>query len=279
LRGRDLIDGAVFSSGKELVEAIGLLQQALKRDSSFALAYYQIAHAHDQLYVRGIDRTAERLKLAEAAIESLRRLQPDSGETHLALAKHLYWGYLDYDNARKELAAAARTLPNEPVLFLLAGYIDRRQGRWDDSLKNFQQAISLDPRGPQTPFMLEQISRTYDLLRRYVDMAAALDRAIALAPNNPNLRLNRARVDLISRGDIQPFKNTLRSLVVDKSHAADFAYELHEVAGYERSWEEAARAVSVMGRDGCRDEAFPFPLAWCEGVAARSRGDGALALY
>src|SRR5947207_585123 len=89
LRGRDLVDGAVFSSGKELFEAIGLLQQALKRDPSFALAYYQLAHAHAQLYVPAIDHTGERLKLAEVAVESLQRLQPDSGEAHLALAKHL----------------------------------------------------------------------------------------------------------------------------------------------------------------------------------------------
>ncbi len=273
LRGRDLIDRAVFSSGKELFEAIGLLQQAVKRDPSFALAYYQLAHADDQLYVRAIDHTAERLKLAEAAIESLRRLQPDSGEAHLALAKHFYWGYLDYDKARNELAAARRGLPNDPVVFLLTAYIDRRQGRWDDSLKNMQQALSLDPRGPQTPFMLEQISRTYELLRRYADMAAALDRALALVPNNPTLRLNRARVDLSSRGDIQPFKTTLRSLLGDKPQAADFAPQWFEVAEYERNWDEATRALSAMAPDGCRDEAFPFPLGWCEGAVARFRGD------
>ena len=110
IRGRELVEGAVFTSGNELFEAIRLLKEALQRDPSFALAYYQLAHAHDQLYVRAIDHTTERLKLAEAAIESLRRLRPDSGEAHLALAKHLYWGYLDYDNARNELAAARRAL-------------------------------------------------------------------------------------------------------------------------------------------------------------------------
>jgi TolB-like protein/class 3 adenylate cyclase/Tfp pilus assembly protein PilF len=274
LRGRDLIDRAVFSPGKELFEAIGLLEQALKRDPSFALAYYQLAHAHDQLYVRAIDHTAERLKLAEAAIESLRRLQPDSGEAHLALAKHFYWGYLDYDKARNELAVARRALPNDPVVFLLTGYIDRRQGRWNDSLKNIQQALSLDPRGPQTPFMLEQISRTYGLLRRYADQAAALDHALALAPNNSNLRVNRARVDLSSRGDVQPFKSTLYPLFADKSQAADFAFEWLELSEYERNWDEAARALSVMAPDGCREEAFPFPRGWCEGVVARAKGDG-----
>src|SRR5437763_6862082 len=203
LRGRDLIERSVFGSGSELIEAIRLLEQAVQRDRSFALAYYQLAHAHDQLYVRAIDHTPERLKLAESAIESLRRLKPDSGETHLALAKNLYWGHLDYNSARKELAAAQRALPNESLVFLLAGYIDRRQGRWDDSLKNMEQALSLDPRGPQTPFMLEQISRTYELLRRYADEAAALDRALALVPNNQSLRVRRANVDRASRADIQ----------------------------------------------------------------------------
>jgi len=274
LRGRDLIDAAGFSSGKELFEAIGLLEQALKRDPSFALAYYQLAHAHDQLYVRALDHTGERLNLAEGAIQSLRRLRPESGEAHLALAKHLYWGHLDYDNARKELTVAGRALPNEPVIFLLTGYIDRRQGRWEESLQNMRHALELDPAGPQTPFMLEQISRTYDLLRRYVDMAAALDRALALTPNNLNLRVNRALVDVSSRGDIQPFKNTLRSLVADKTHAAHLAFEWLELARYERNWDDAARALSVMPADGCREESLPFPRTWCEGTVARFRGDG-----
>src|SRR5207302_6448224 len=68
LRGRQLVEGAVFSSGNELYEAIRLLEQAVQRDPSFALAYYQLAHAHLQLYVRIIDHTPQRLKQAEAAI-------------------------------------------------------------------------------------------------------------------------------------------------------------------------------------------------------------------
>jgi tetratricopeptide (TPR) repeat protein len=122
--------------------------------------------------------------------------------------------------------------------------------------------------------MLEQISRTYDLLRRYVDMAAALDRALALTPNNSNLRVNRALADVSSRGDIQPFKNTLRSLVADKTHAAHLAFEWLELARYERNWDDAARALSVMPADGCREESLPFPRTWCEGTVARFRGDG-----
>jgi hypothetical protein len=47
--------------------------------------------------------------MADAAIQALVRLRPDSGEAHLSLAKHLYWGYLDYDRARTELRLAQKS--------------------------------------------------------------------------------------------------------------------------------------------------------------------------
>ena len=59
--------------------------------------------------------------MADAAIQSLTRLLPNSGEAHLALAKHLYWGYLDYDRARMELNLAQKSLPNEPWAFEMLG--------------------------------------------------------------------------------------------------------------------------------------------------------------
>src|SRR5882762_557909 len=131
VQGKTLIANAVFTedpSKEKLLEAVQLLDQAVKRDPSFFLAYYQLAHAHDQIYQLGFDHTPARLALAGAAIQALRRLRPDSGETHLAMAKHLYWGYLDYDRARAELETAQRALPNDIWPFLLTGYIDRRQG-------------------------------------------------------------------------------------------------------------------------------------------------------
>ena len=67
--------------------------------------------------------------MADAAIQSLNRLRPNSGEAHLALAKHFYWGYLDYDHAREELKLAQQSLPNEPLSFeILALSIDGKAG-------------------------------------------------------------------------------------------------------------------------------------------------------
>src|SRR5437588_461944 len=202
-RAKTLIETSLFSTpqNESLFEAVRLLNQALQLDPAFALAHYQLAYAHDLLYFLGADHTPARLAMADAAIQSLLRLRPDSGEAHLATAKHLYWGYLDYDRARQELAAAQRALPNEPISFLLLGYVDRRQGRWEESIKNMQHAFELDPRNI---LILQQISLSYRYLRRYDDMVAILDRALKLNPKDVPARIYRATVELDQRADTKP---------------------------------------------------------------------------
>ena len=84
-------------------------------------------------YLNGPDHTPSRLALAGAALKAAQRLRPDAGETHLARAEHLYCGRLDYEAARRELELARRSLPNEPLVYQLSAFIDRRQGRWAES--------------------------------------------------------------------------------------------------------------------------------------------------
>ena len=132
--------------GKHYFQAIELLNQAIARDSAFLLAYCRLAEANDELYFKGFDHTPSRLELAKSAIDSAFRLKPDSGEAHLALAAHFYHGYFDYEHARDELAIALRTLPNNARIFEWSGYIDRRQSRWRDAVRDFERAMELDPR-------------------------------------------------------------------------------------------------------------------------------------
>ena len=266
------IDNALLSQpSKDLFEAVRLLDKAVKRDPSFFLAYYQLAHAHDLIYQMGFDHTPERLALADAAIQSLRRLRPDAGETHLALAKHLYWGYLDYDRARKELNAAQQALPNDALAFLLAAYIDRRQGRWEESTRNFEHASELDPRNV---VILRQLSLNCENLRRYADMAATLDRALLLAPKDIALRTQGTAVALNWRADPKPLHTTIQTILAENPNAVPLlADQWLPLALYERDSAGAKRALAAMPSGGCYDAGIPFPNAWCEGLAARMRGD------
>jgi TolB-like protein/class 3 adenylate cyclase/Tfp pilus assembly protein PilF len=273
LRARDLVDALAFTAGgsENLDEATRLLDEAIAGDPKFLLAYYHLARAHDMMYFLGLDHTPERLALAEKAVRAALELRPDSGEAHLAQAQHFYWGYRDYDRARSELNIAMRALPNEPLALVLSGYIDRRQGRWDESTSELERALELDPR---SLFILQQISFCYEYLRRFKDMAAVLDRVVAINPNDLTTRVQRAFVDLQWRGDPKPLHNAIEAIVVrDEKAATPVSDRWLLLAMCERDKAAAERALAVLAKDGCQDEGIPFPRAWCEGMVAQIGGD------
>jgi TolB-like protein/class 3 adenylate cyclase/Tfp pilus assembly protein PilF len=275
IRAKTLITTAVFSTpqAESLSEAARLLNQAIERDPGFAIAYYQLAHVHDLLYFTGTDHTPTRLAMADAAIQSLLRLRPNSGEAHLALAEHLYWGYLDYNRARRELSLAQKSLPNEPLVFVLAGYIDRRQGRWAESTKNLERAGELDP---QNRGVLYQLANSYLGLRHYADVQRVLDRAIALTPKDASLRALHAQIELDWHADPRPLISTIETILAEDSGEAKNIADLWLRGSLcQRDFDTAARALHTLPIDGCRDDTIWFPRFWCEGVVAQLRGDKA----
>jgi TolB-like protein len=277
LRARDLVDAIAFTAGgrENLLQATRLLDNAIARDPSFLGAYCHLARAHDIIYFLGIDHTPARLALADAAVQAALRLRPNAGEAHLALAQHLYWGYRDYDRAREELAIAQRVLPNEPLALVLAGYIDRRQSRWDESTQELERALELDPRNL---FILQQMSYSYEYLRRFKDVAAVLDRVVSINPNDITTRAQRAYVDLEWRGDVHPLHAAIESIITQDAKAAPSVSDRWILLAFcERDKAAAERALAVMPGDACHDAGIPFPHAWCEAMVCRLRGDNAAA--
>ena len=192
-------------------KAIELLDEAVKRDPSFFDAYCQLAGAHEDLYaVTGSDHTPARLALAEAALQAATRLRPDAAETHLARAQYLYYGLRDYAGALAELEIARRALPNDPRLFELTGYILRRRGQQEEGLQNLERAVELDPRNFYT---LQQIALSYQYLGRYAEAIAALDRALAIVPDNVETRANRAEYVLFWKADTRPLHQTIDAIL------------------------------------------------------------------
>ena len=273
LRANALMSGPLFNAqGTEnLLKAVDLLEKAVARDPNYFLAYSRLARAHDQIYLTGPDHTPARLALADAAIKAAQRLRPDAGETHLALAEHLYCGFLAYDEARQELEIARVSLPNEPLIFELAGFIDRRQGRWDASTWNLAHALDLDPRDT---YILQQLAVSYQLLRRYADAAGLLDRALKIRPGDMSLRVARAGIDLHQRADPRPLHSTIDKIVTaNPEAAAGLADEWLFLSLCEREPDTADRAVAAMREEGYNNEGVLFSRPWCRALVARVRGD------
>jgi len=259
---------------EKLREAVQLLDQAIARDQDFYLAYCQLSAAHDYLYFFGLDHTPSRLALADAALKAVVRLRPNAGETHLARANFFYRCYLDYDHARTELALAQHALPNNSEIFEVTGYIDRRQGLWNESARSLQRALELDPRNF---FMLQQIALSYQEFRQFGAMAAALDRALMLIPRDLDTRVTRALVDLEWRADPRPLHEAVSKILAeDPAAAPDLAAQWLYVALCERDAAAASQALVAIPASGISTD-LNFPRSWCQGLAARARGDAAAA--
>jgi TolB-like protein/class 3 adenylate cyclase len=278
-QARNLLLTTLFSATGDanLVQAADLLNQAVARDPSFFEAYCQLAYAHDLLYFLAHDRTPARLAMAEAAVQAAFRLRPDAGEAHLARAQNLYWGYLDYDGAFAELEAAAQTLPNDAAVFELKGYIERRQGRWEDAMRNLERAADLDPRNV---FTLEQIALSYQLLRRYAEAESVLDRILTIEPNNLEINAARAFVELDWKADTQPLHQ-----LIDKIRATNPG-ATQSIANYwlfcalaERDVAGAKNALLASGENPITlaNENVVFNRPFAEAVIARMTNDDAKA--
>jgi TolB-like protein/tRNA A-37 threonylcarbamoyl transferase component Bud32/Tfp pilus assembly protein PilF len=252
-------------------QAIDLLNQAVARDPSFFEAYCELAVRHDQLYFFGFDRTPARLASAEAAIQEAFRIRPNAGEAHLARAQHLYNGYLDYEGALAELEVARQTLPNHPRLFRITGFIQRRQGRWEESTRNLERALELDPRNVST---LGNIADSYAYLRRYAEQKSKLDRILAIEPNDVLAKVERANMELDWKADTRPLHQLIDDIrATNPAAMRQIAPSWLDCALAERDVAAAREALLASDEGRLGVDAVRFPRPFVEGVIARMAND------
>jgi TolB-like protein/Tfp pilus assembly protein PilF len=267
-----LITSSEVIGRANLLQAADLLDQAVTHDPSFFQAYCQLTHTHDRIYHLGYDHTPERLSLAEEALRTAFRLRPDAGEAHLARAENLYRGYLNYDGALAELEIASQTVPNNPLGLELKGYILRRQGKHQEALDSLRRVADLDPRNVLT---LQQIAISYEILRRYSEAKSALDRALAIVPDDIGTKLQLAGVEFDWKSDIQPLHRLIHSiLVTDPGAVRRIANGWLICALAERDAVAANEALNALGETPLNDDVIQLRRPFVEGVIARMIHDG-----
>jgi serine/threonine protein kinase/tetratricopeptide (TPR) repeat protein len=256
---------------EDALQAIDLLNQAVARDPSFLEAYCKLAVIHDQLYFYGLDHTPARLAAAEAAVKKAFRIRPNAGEAHLARAFHLYNGYLDYDGALAELEIAHRSLPNDPRIFSVTGYIQRRQGRWEEAIRSLERAIELDPRNLNR---LDQAAAGYGMIRRYAEVKSKLDRALTIAPNDLEVKAERALVAVYWKADTRPLHQVIDEIrTTNPAAMPKIASRWLLCALGERDVAAAKDALLASGEIPLGQNAVNFTRPFVEGVIARMTND------
>ncbi len=162
--------------------AISMYERAVELDPEFALAYARLAKVHAWIYWFYYDRSEQRLAISKEAVDKALQLEPDLPEAHLALGLYYYWGHLDYGRALDEFAIVAKSLPNNSELPEYTGYVQRRQGKFEQALTNLKKASELNPR---SNIIAREVAQTFLVLRKYSQAESYYERAILLRPDSP----------------------------------------------------------------------------------------------
>jgi len=271
-RANDLFQRVTFSGGKkDFLEVADLLNEAVARDPEFFQAYWLLALAYDQLYSSGFDHTPARLAAGDAALKQAFRIRPNGGEAHHARAFHLYNAYLDFDGALAELEIARQGLPNDPRIFSLLASIQRRQGRWEESIANFERAIELDPRNPNRFF---QAGNSYEGLRRYAEQKSMLDRLLAIEPNNVAVKAEHASVELRWKANTVPLHQLINEIrTTNPTAISEMAPEWLFCELADRDVAAATDALLLCDEIPLGQQAVKFTRTFVEGVIARMAND------
>ncbi len=274
VRARALDDLANDHGAKEyLLQGIDLLEEAVRRDPKFLLAYCLMCETHLDLYWYGFDHTPARLEQAAAALQVAARIAPESGEVHMHKGLYAYNGFRDYETARAEFELARRTLPNSSRLYLHLGAVDRRQARWNDAIQSFDRAVELDPRNF---LVLEEAAFTNGGLGRFAAARKLLEQALVLSPKDYYSRLTLALFPYFERADLGPLERQLGVFREEGAEARANAAEIFVACALaKRDRAAAEQALTYIPKEGVVNEVenFLIPRDWFVGLVARDFGD------
>jgi TolB-like protein/Tfp pilus assembly protein PilF len=170
-------------------QAAAAFEEAVRLDPQFAQAWARLSQQSSSLYFLNFDATATRQEIARSAAETATRLAPASPETMLAKAYYRYHVQRDYDGARELFEKIRRESPSSEEAVEALARIARRQSRWKDAIRLFEEAEKLNPR--DAALFLER-AWTFSMLRNAAATLQMLERAEAILPTDPDVLANKA---------------------------------------------------------------------------------------
>jgi tetratricopeptide (TPR) repeat protein len=150
------------------------------------------------------------------------------------------------------------------------GSIQRRQGRWEESTRNHEWAIELDPRDLR---ILVETAGTYGMFRRYAEQKSKLDRALTVAPNDVALKVHRAFVELDWKADTGPLHQLIDEIRATNPAAVPKIADQWLLCALAERDLTAAKDALLSGERPLDAENVHFPRPFVEGVIARMAND------
>jgi TolB-like protein/Tfp pilus assembly protein PilF len=178
-------------------QAVREFEAAVLIDPAFSDAWAQLAIARATLsWDLGIPVDAATV---QDAVRRADALAPDRLSTHLARGYYHYYMRRDYDAALVALRQAEALAPGDPEVLLPAGWVLRRQGRWEEAYEKFRAAFDRDPRNWDNAYA--SIGLTLAGLHRFDEAARYAELATSVAPDLPPAYVLLALSRLLQDGD------------------------------------------------------------------------------
>jgi Flp pilus assembly protein TadD/TolB-like protein len=178
LKGRAAMRGQ--QDIKNVQQAIGHYEEALKHDPRFALAYAGIADSALRMYRSS--REPDWAQRALSAAQQAQGLDDTLPEVHLALG-NVYLATGRTAQAIVELRRVVEMAPNSDDAHRRLGGAYLNSGRADEAIAAYRKAVEVNP---YHWFNSNNLGVAYVRLARYPEAVEAMKRVIELTPDNVN---------------------------------------------------------------------------------------------
>jgi len=164
-------------------KSIEYFQQAIDKDSTYALAYAGIAKAYDILVTYGVLHPRDAWPKVKTYAEKALALDPSMAEGILLLADLKFAWDWDLKGAEECYKRAIELDPNLALAHFWYGFYLTSQKRFEQGIAEMKKALRLDPLYPDYPLDIGygfSLAGEYDSALAYVERAAELDSTIDL---------------------------------------------------------------------------------------------------
>lgn len=179
LKGRFFAGGQVTEEG--LAKSIHYQQQAIEKDSNFALAYVGLARSYTTLgHVWGFLPPHETFPKAKVALTKALQLDETLADAHTALADYYYsyeWNWLA---AEQEFKRAIQLNPTDAAAHCGYGSYFQSMQRFDEAIAERKLCRELDPLSPTAT---ANVGYPYYFARQYDQAIGHYRKALELDPN------------------------------------------------------------------------------------------------
>jgi serine/threonine-protein kinase len=136
-------------------------------------------------------------------------------------------------------------LPGNSKVPSALGLIARREGRWDESIAYFEQALALDPQNLE---LLNDTALTFAALRQFPAALKLYDRALDIVSNDPDLMASKASI-YQAQGNLAQAAKALSEINTQTASWPAARIKINQLR-LERNYGEAIRLLQARQASG-----------------------------